>query len=157
MKIKNLVFGGIFICGIIAGCNDAPKTVTEKIEETVPSVNEHTSENSLSWAGVYEGVLPCADCPGIAVKLELDKKGTYHYHSYYMDRKADTMHQEGTFAWKATGSEIILMNNGQPDSTAQYRVIEGALEKLDIEGKRIEGNLAPNYVLKQTKVEEGTK
>ena len=143
-----------FVVGVaLTACNDAPKTVTEKIDESLPAVDKHTSENSLSWAGVYEGVTPCADCPGIAVKLELNKNGTYHYHTYYMERKADTIHQEGTFQWKASGSEIILLNNGQPDSSAQYRVKEGALEKLDMEGKKIEGNLAPNYVLKQTSVQ----
>ncbi len=37
----------------------------------------HTSQNSLDWAGVYEGVLPCADCPGIQTRLTLSRDETY--------------------------------------------------------------------------------
>ena len=31
----------------------------------------HNSRNALDWAGTYEGVLPCADCPGIQTRLSL--------------------------------------------------------------------------------------
>ena len=33
----------------------------------------HNSRNSLDWAGIYEGVLPCADCPGIQTRLTLSR------------------------------------------------------------------------------------
>ena len=37
----------------------------------------HNSRNSLDWAGTYEGVLPCADCPGTKTRLTLNQDGSY--------------------------------------------------------------------------------
>lgn len=31
----------------------------------------HTAENALDWAGTYQGLLPCDDCPGIAMAVQL--------------------------------------------------------------------------------------
>src|SRR6516165_5178501 len=32
----------------------------------------HNSRNSLDWAGAYEGVLTCAECPGTKTRLTLN-------------------------------------------------------------------------------------
>jgi uncharacterized lipoprotein NlpE involved in copper resistance len=37
----------------------------------------HNSRNALDWAGTYEGVLPCADCPGTKTRLTLNYDGSY--------------------------------------------------------------------------------
>jgi uncharacterized lipoprotein NlpE involved in copper resistance len=37
----------------------------------------HNSRISLDWAGTYEGVLPCADCPGTKTRLTLNQDGSY--------------------------------------------------------------------------------
>jgi uncharacterized lipoprotein NlpE involved in copper resistance len=37
----------------------------------------HNSRSSLDWAGTYEGVLPCADCPGTKIRLTLNGDGSY--------------------------------------------------------------------------------
>lgn len=31
----------------------------------------HSAETSLDWAGTYQGLLPCDDCPGIAMAVQL--------------------------------------------------------------------------------------
>ena len=36
-----------------------------------------TARDSLDWAGSYEGVLPCADCPGIRTRVTLSDNGRY--------------------------------------------------------------------------------
>ena len=41
------------------------------------AVDMHNSRNSLDWVGIYEGVLPCADCPGIKTRLTLNYDGSY--------------------------------------------------------------------------------
>jgi uncharacterized lipoprotein NlpE involved in copper resistance len=47
----------------------------------------HNSRNSLDWAGSYEGVLPCADCPGIKTRLVLSPDGQFELSTQYMDRQ----------------------------------------------------------------------
>lgn len=39
--------------------------------------DEHNAHNSLSYAGIYEGTIPCADCPGIDVVITLDYEGNH--------------------------------------------------------------------------------
>ena len=51
----------------------------------------HNSRNSLNWAGVYAGTLPCADCPGIQTRLTLGNDGTFEKQSRYLDRDAGLM------------------------------------------------------------------
>ncbi|MDE5451088.1 copper resistance protein NlpE N-terminal domain-containing protein, partial [Elizabethkingia meningoseptica] len=33
--------------------------------------DSHNAQNSLDWAGTYEGTVPCADCPGIKTTITL--------------------------------------------------------------------------------------
>ena len=44
----------------------------------------HNSRNSLDFAGVYEGVLPCADCPGIQTRLTLNRDVSYELSTLYL-------------------------------------------------------------------------
>ena len=60
--------------GAFAQQQDAP--VPSAPLATKP-VDLHTRQNSLDWAGVYEGVLPCANCPGVRTRLTLQRDGSY--------------------------------------------------------------------------------
>ena len=150
----------IFLFTVLAvtllACNNQPQSTTDTIVNELPTKNSnelvdgHTAQNSLSWPGRYEGTLPCADCPGIKTMLELNQDGSFHYMSYYMERKVDTTHMHGTIQWQNNGSQIILVNNGVPDSSMQFFVKENAIEKLDMEGKKIDGDIGRYYELKMT-------
>ena len=37
----------------------------------------HTAENSLDWAGIYQGNMPCSNCDGIATTLTLNHNKTF--------------------------------------------------------------------------------
>lgn len=116
-----------------------------EIEETVID-NEHTSENSLDWEGSYSGVLPCADCEGISTEISISSDNTFILKQQYLGKDDDTVHEyKGTFSWKKDGSTIIL--NDIVDMPGQYFVGEGKLIQLDMEGKKIEGDLADKYIL----------
>ena len=101
----------------------------------------HTSRNSLDWAGVYEGVLPCADCPGIKTRLALNKDGTFELRTEYLDRPVVQQTVRGQFTWQASGNAISLDENG---GRQQYAVGEGRLSVLDRDGKPIS---SPNRFL----------
>ena len=75
------------------------------------TVDMHTSRNSLDWAGTYEGVLPCADCPGIKIRLTLANDGTFEKQSRYLDRDVVPRTERGLFTWQADGNSISLTSS----------------------------------------------
>lgn len=88
----------------------------------------HNSRNSLDWAGTYEGVLPCADCPGIRTRLTLRKDGRYEMSTFYIDRSSEPHVVRGKFKWQPGGNAIALdaRRNGE-----RFAVGEGRLARLD--------------------------
>ena len=91
----------------------------------------HTSQNSLDWAGTYEGVLPCADCPGIKTRLTLHRDGSFELSTQYLDRQAAPQVVRGQFTWNAAGSAVALDPNGNGQ---QFSVGEGRLSQLNRDG-----------------------
>ncbi|GHV78837.1 hypothetical protein AGMMS49944_06280 [Spirochaetia bacterium] len=106
----------------------------------------HNSRNSVNWDGVYRGVLPAADGPGINVEITLDLDGTYSMSYQYIDRGEEVFTEAGTFQWNDAGSAIILDAKDMPP---HYQVGENILIQLDMTGKKITGALADNYILKK--------
>jgi hypothetical protein len=110
-------------------------------------VTVHTSRNAPDWAGVYEGILPCADCPGIWTRIELAPGQTYVMSMRYLDREAAPRTSRGTFKWDAEGRNIELQ--GSQGGSWRFQVREDSLALLDRQGQPITENLAQNYVLKK--------
>lgn len=107
-----------------------------------------TSQNSLDWAGVYEGVVPCADCPGIETSLTIRQDHTYVLRMRYLGREEQARERRGTFTWNQQGNQIQLQ--GVADRPGRYLVGENQLVQLDLRGNRITGNLADRYVLRKS-------
>ena len=91
----------------------------------------HNSRNALDWAGVYEGVTPCADCPGIRLRLTLQPDGRFELRTQYLDRQVEPRIASGRFSWNAAGNTITLDAAGQGQ---QFRVGEGRLLQLNRDG-----------------------
>jgi len=102
----------------------------------------HNSRNSLDWAGVCTGTIPCADCPGIEMSITLLQDGTYQRAVKYLDRDERPRFDQGQFAWNDAGAVITSLMGGQ--QVQRYRVGEGVLLHLDAAGKAISGELAAN-------------
>src|SRR5262249_25795957 len=102
------------------------------------------SRISLDWAATYEGVAPCADCPGITMSLTLGQDGSYTLVSRYIDRPAPPGVNRGTFTWEASGNAITLDAGG---GGARDAVRAGSLAALPRDGGA--GPSPPSYVLKQ--------
>lgn len=107
----------------------------------------HNTQNSVDWAGTYEGTLPCADCSGIHVILTLNTDGTFEKSEEYLE-KGKPFKETGTFTWTADGGSIILK---EKDGESKYKVGEGMMMKLDLEGKEIKGELEEFYHFKKIK------
>lgn len=123
----------------LAGCmprQDAAATVPDPA---------HNSRNALDWAGVYEGTLPCADCPGIRTRLALQRDGRFELSTQTIDRQPAPQTVRGSFSWNAAGSTVTLDGTGQGQ---QFRVGEGRLLQLNRDGTSPPWD-APGRVLKQ--------
>jgi uncharacterized lipoprotein NlpE involved in copper resistance len=109
-------------------------------------VDHHNSRNSLDWAGTYEGTLPCADCPGIETILTLSGDNTYTLSERYLKGDQKPNESSGTLEWDKDGNRIIISKDGR-----RFKVEEGRVLHLDLEGNIITGELKEYYILKKTK------
>lgn len=117
---------GLLLAGLIglAGC--MPRS-----EPAANAPDMHNSRNALDWAGTYEGVLPCADCPGIRTRVVLQADGQFELSTLYLDRQKTPDVTRGRFAWNAAGSDVTL---GEAGKAPQFRVGEGRLLQLNRDG-----------------------
>lgn len=105
------------------------------------------SANSLDWAGVYDGSLPCADCDALQTVVVLQKDKKYSIFKHYQGKGDKVFQEDSTFNWNTAGNTIRL--EGVKDAPNQFFVGENTLTQLDTEGKKITGALADKYVLKK--------
>ena len=84
----------------------------------------HSSRNSLDWAGTYEGVLPCADCPGIRTRPTLNRDESYELSTLTLDRDTAPRVVRGRFSWQPNGNAITLesQHGGQQFVVGEGRV-----------------------------------
>ncbi|MDR0789678.1 MAG: copper resistance protein NlpE [Bacteroidales bacterium] len=104
------------------------------------------SQSKVDWKGIYTGTIPCADCEGISVLLEL-KDSTYVVNYSYLGK--ENAHKEqwsGTFSWDKSDSVIKLDSKELPP---YYKVGENKLIQLDMEGNAIDGQHADMYILEK--------
>lgn len=157
MKKQILILAAASI--ITWGCNSETKqqstidsnAVSDGIDtvavDKVPDADMHNAQISLDWNGTYKGITPCADCEGIETEVTLNKDLTYLIKTKYKGKGDKVFEETGDFKWDKTGSIVIL--EGLKDRSSQFFVGENTLTQLDMDGKRITGNLAENYVLKK--------
>ncbi|MCC8019520.1 MAG: copper resistance protein NlpE N-terminal domain-containing protein [Rikenellaceae bacterium] len=150
----------------LAGClsnrradtSDLPPTEDQLLERDVTEVHEydiyktgdgHTAANSLDYIGTYRGVLPCADCEGIETTVTLGGDGNYRMSTRYLGKgDGRVFESSGAYRWDDDGTRIRL--DGGDGRVYRYFVGEGMLRQLDLEGNRIEGDLAEHYILRKT-------
>jgi uncharacterized lipoprotein NlpE involved in copper resistance len=129
----------VLLCAAAALAACAPRG--EPVAARPPDM--HNSRNALDWAGTYEGVLPCADCPGIRTRLLLQADGRFELSTQYIDRQPAPTKTSGRFSWNSAGSAITLDAAG---AGQQFAVGEGRLLQLNRDGSAPAWN-TPNRVL----------
>lgn len=108
--------------------------------------DHHTPEIALDWQGRYYGLLPCADCDGIATQLNLNNDLTYVLTKVWKKNGtalSDTL--EGKFTWQ--GNRIKLDGMADQSSAATFKVEENRVRQLDMDGNEITSELGAHYVL----------
>jgi len=142
----------LLCCCTLTACSKPTQNVelnTATTDAQVASSAEidsaHNAQNSLDWAGDYQGTLPCADCEGIKTLLVLNADSTYHLTETYLGKgDHNPFKSAGKFSFDNTDSVITLDKNGDQ---RKYFIAENQLYALDQEGKKIQGNLAEHYIL----------
>jgi len=141
--MKTVVVGGL-VMALFAGCAGTKDAGgLSPSQDGKPAPDMHSSQAALDWAGTYEGVLPCADCPGIRTRLTLKPDGRYELSTQYLDRQPAPSVETGRFFWNAGGNTITLEGNGQ-----RFAVGEGRLLAL-YRNAPTDWASAPNQVLKR--------
>ena len=114
--------------------------------DTTISGDGHNAQNALDWAGIYKGVVPCADCEGIETVLILNGDNSYLLRTNYLGKPdAQAIEKTGSFTWNAAGNTVILGNI--ENAPNQYFIGENQVIQLDLSGNRITGGLADKYIL----------
>jgi heat shock protein HslJ len=140
---SNFLIVGILLMFIV---NTSCKN--QKASSLTSPPDMHTSQTSLDWSGVYTGTLPCADCEGIKTTLTLEQDGNFTQQWQYLGKSDDFFEMRGTFEWNENGNTITLVNEASTtEIPKKFMVGENYLQQLDLEGNKIEGDLAENYVL----------
>jgi len=107
------------------------------------------SMTSVDWAGIYQGVLPCADCEGIKTQIIINNDLSYSLRTQYLGKDEKIFQSKGTFKWDESGSKITLDN----ENKQIYQVGENRIFHLDKDGNRITGEIADNYIFEMEKTE----
>ncbi|TVP51415.1 MAG: copper resistance protein NlpE [Mongoliibacter sp.] len=152
--MKTFLSSFIFIISItlLFSCNPRSEQNGEEIDEIVVddemfAPDEHNARISLDYEGIYEGVLPCADCEGIETTIEIGPSYSFTKKTIYLGKDNDSIQESsGTYSWNDGGNTITLEGVESPN---QYFVGENLLFHLDMEGNRITGDLADNYTLRK--------
>ena len=148
---KSLLILGIIAIGLTS-CKKEIEKETEgtPIDSSVVQVDEHNAKNSLDYQGNYRGNLPCADCESIETTISLTADD-YTKQTVYKGKSDKVFKETGKFTWNDAGNTITLSGSAAPN---QYFVGENALFHLDVDGKRIEGDLASKYQLSRIEISE---
>lgn len=96
-------------------------------------------------SGMFAGVLPCADCPGISTHVTFWKDGKVAVTSLYQDRGDFSDTEWGK--WKQDGS---LIRVAMPHDSLYYRIkSDSVIAMVDRQGKEVDSTLRDHYLLRK--------
>lgn len=130
------------LLAVITACNNTP--APSQTDSTLQSATPGTSRPA-PVTGTYQGTLPCADCPGMDYQVSLYDDHTFSELVAYQGR-GQGVATVATGTWKQTSDSTVMIQK-KTDSSS-FLAAEGKLLLLDTKGKRMEGVLASNYILK---------
>lgn len=111
----------------------------------------HHAHKSLDWPGIYNGLLPCADCYGIKTSLALNKNNTYIMIYQYTGKSPRDHVEKGKFTWSDKPDTIILTPR-KGNTVRQYLIGNDTLTELDKNGNLVTGEQASRHVLRRQDV-----
>ncbi|MDH7452493.1 copper resistance protein NlpE [Luteimonas composti] len=100
-----------------------------------------------AFAGRFAGILPCADCPGIEMRLEIASEGTFALRQTYQARDTTTS-LTGTWTVDEAGKRLLLDPDSKDEADRVFEIVSrDELRALDASGRPIDSTL--NYSLRR--------
>jgi heat shock protein HslJ len=99
-------------------------------------------------AGLFYGIIPCADCNGIETYIELNANKTGIVQEKYLGKEDKV--SVAAIRWEMKQNLVTLFENEKQKGT--YMFSNSNLKKLDAKGKAITGSLASKYILHKKKI-----
>ncbi|MBC9911189.1 copper resistance protein NlpE N-terminal domain-containing protein [Chitinophaga varians] len=138
---KLICFTTLF--AVLMACNNHQNT--QSTTDSTTAGKQTPVATAPHITGTYQGTLPCADCPGMDYQISLFDDHTFTELVSYQGRgQGIAFTEKGT--WQQINDSIVSIKK-KTDSSS-FLASDSKLLVLDKQGKRIEGALASNYVLK---------
>jgi uncharacterized lipoprotein NlpE involved in copper resistance/heat shock protein HslJ len=143
---------------IFSSCQKQPNDEATKTNDSIskqesnPTHNndDYNSQNSLNYIGIYNGILPCADCEGIETKIVLNENLTFTLLTKYLGKGNKIFEEHGAFKWNNLGNTITL--GDAKNVSNHYLVGKNSLTQLDVFGKKITSDLSSDFILSKTMI-----
>lgn len=113
-----------------------------------------TGTNQHIKGSTYSGIIPCADCSGIAYELTLNKDYTYSSFSRYLGKSLYAFTDSGK--WEIKNDTHLVLGSDSSSNKRMFVIEDRTLKMADQEGKAITGQLADHYELQQKSESTGT-
>ena len=133
-----------FLLVLLSACNAS----SDGIAATDSAFKTVVPETAIINAEECVGRLPCADCEGIDVSLQLNKNdNSYIMNSVYKGSRVDSSNNsfKDTGTWSTHGVDTLVLSGR--NNPVKYIKTDSTLTQLDGDGKVITGSLAGMFVL----------
>ena len=131
--------------GACAVPNTPSRTAATAVTRSEHAAQARVQTTAADWAGVYAGILPCADCPGVRELLVLKKGNIYALSTSYVDRPGSAFRREDSFVW--LDKHTIRLQGMQ--NPIDFQIGKNQVIQLGMDGKPITGPLASHMILKK--------
>ena len=84
------------------------------------------AEAPKKHVGEFSGKVPCADCPGIEMKLTLNEDGSFLLDETYLEKKDGQFNAKGSYEVSEDGAFVTLKEEGN-DKPRVFLVEEDAV------------------------------
>lgn len=160
IKLKSISLGFIFFAALtLISCKDMAKnTKSSALDDQLDTqvLDEDLSgtltEQTMAYAGSYEGTLPCADCEGIKTTVVLNDDYTYQKTSTYLKGdKPSKFEETGVYELNEETDVITLIPSENRDERKSnlYLLGDNRLTYLNRDGSKVEREMADLYVLEK--------
>ncbi|MDO6526033.1 copper resistance protein NlpE N-terminal domain-containing protein [Motilimonas sp. 1_MG-2023] len=131
--MKQAPFLSLLAALALVGCQSkqAAQETKTTAPETMIVVDAANARSSLDWNGVYRGILPCDDCDGIEVFIELKPNNTYALSRKFLGKMGVAVVEAAPFTWNDAGNTITI------EGGTQFFIGENKMWLVDENGERL--------------------
>lgn len=104
------------------------------------------ARQSTAWQGTYQGILPCANCEGIAIMLVLEPNGQYVMRTRMLGIDDKDRKYEGTYDWQ--GDSMVRLSGETQQKV--FAVHDGYIIARMPDGTAIPAHPGADYRLEKT-------